>query len=145
MYPTRRSGAVAQMGERCNRTAEVRGSIPLSSTSRSKPCEGLALAAQGRRIGETRVLGRLIVSSGSRAISGEKISRSAPMYRKILLPIDITEPEMTERAISVAQELAKAFDSDMRVVNLNRSCPSLFSTTCPKISTSRCVAAWRRK
>jgi hypothetical protein len=27
-----RLGAVAQMGERCNRTAEVRGSIPLSST-----------------------------------------------------------------------------------------------------------------
>jgi hypothetical protein len=26
------TGAVAQMGERCNRTAEVRGSIPLSST-----------------------------------------------------------------------------------------------------------------
>ena len=32
--PTVRRGAVAQMGERCNRTAEVRGSIPLSSTSR---------------------------------------------------------------------------------------------------------------
>src|SRR5689334_3224959 len=31
MTPT--SGAVAQMGERCNRTAEVRGSIPLGSTS----------------------------------------------------------------------------------------------------------------
>src|SRR5215204_7200373 len=27
------TGAVAQMGERCNRTAEVRGSNPLSSTS----------------------------------------------------------------------------------------------------------------
>ncbi len=27
------SGAVAQMGERCNRTAEVRGSIPLGSTN----------------------------------------------------------------------------------------------------------------
>src|SRR6478736_4797461 len=27
-----RLGAVAQMGERCNRTAEVRGSNPLSST-----------------------------------------------------------------------------------------------------------------
>src|SRR6476619_2550671 len=27
-------GAVAQMGERCNRTAEVRGSIPLSSMRR---------------------------------------------------------------------------------------------------------------
>src|SRR5207253_1705978 len=32
----RRRGAVAQMGERCNRTAEVRGSIPLSSTSPSR-------------------------------------------------------------------------------------------------------------
>ena len=31
--PCRGRGAVAQMGERCNRTAEVRGSIPLSSTS----------------------------------------------------------------------------------------------------------------
>ena len=31
--PLRRCGAVAQMGERCNRTAEVRGSIPLSSTT----------------------------------------------------------------------------------------------------------------
>ena len=28
-------GAVAQMGERCNRTAEVRGSIPLGSTTRN--------------------------------------------------------------------------------------------------------------
>ena len=32
-YMRRRSGAVAQMGERCNRTAEVRGSIPLGSTT----------------------------------------------------------------------------------------------------------------
>ena len=32
-WPPKRRGAVAQMGERCNRTAEVRGSIPLSSTS----------------------------------------------------------------------------------------------------------------
>ncbi len=31
LYP-QRIGAVAQMGERCNRTAEVRGSIPLGST-----------------------------------------------------------------------------------------------------------------
>ncbi len=35
-------GAVAQMGERCNRTAEVRGSIPLSSTSRRKGHRGFA-------------------------------------------------------------------------------------------------------
>ena len=30
-------GAVAQMGERCNRTAEVKGSIPLGSTSPPAP------------------------------------------------------------------------------------------------------------
>jgi hypothetical protein len=29
-------GAVAQLGERCNRTAEVRGSIPLSSMASSR-------------------------------------------------------------------------------------------------------------
>ena len=40
-----RNGAVAQMGERCNRTAEVRGSIPLSSTRKSahspRPCASI--------------------------------------------------------------------------------------------------------
>ena len=30
------AGAVAQMGERCNRTAEASGSIPLSSTNQLK-------------------------------------------------------------------------------------------------------------
>jgi hypothetical protein len=34
--PSRSRGAVAQLGERCNRTAEVRGSIPLSSIAFSK-------------------------------------------------------------------------------------------------------------
>ena len=35
MAPSPDGGAVAQMGERCNRTAEVRGSIPLGSTTQS--------------------------------------------------------------------------------------------------------------
>ena len=34
--PREYRGAVAQLGERCNRTAEVRGSIPLSSTEGSQ-------------------------------------------------------------------------------------------------------------
>ena len=34
------TGAVAQMGERCNRTAEVRGSNPLSSTKFFKDLHG---------------------------------------------------------------------------------------------------------
>ena len=39
-------GAVAQMGERCNRTAEVRGSIPLSSTSPRVCLNAQTLAAE---------------------------------------------------------------------------------------------------
>ena len=35
------TGAVAQMGERCNRTAEVRGSNPLSSTKFFNDLHGL--------------------------------------------------------------------------------------------------------
>jgi hypothetical protein len=34
------NGAVAQLGERCNRTAEVRGSNPLGSTKKIKDLEG---------------------------------------------------------------------------------------------------------
>ena len=36
MLVFRTFGAVAQLGERCNRTAEVRGSIPLSSMASSR-------------------------------------------------------------------------------------------------------------
>ena len=48
-FPDRWIGAVAQLGERCVRNAEVRGSIPLSSTP-SLPVEPrrLALASNER-------------------------------------------------------------------------------------------------
>jgi hypothetical protein len=42
-------GAVAQMGERCNRTAEVRGSIPLSSTSRRRLDRTRCTSVAGQR------------------------------------------------------------------------------------------------
>ncbi len=45
----RRAGAVAQMGERCNRTAEVRGSIPLSSTKEIKDLDDLVEGPPDRR------------------------------------------------------------------------------------------------
>lgn len=54
------------------------------------------------------------------------------MYRKILLPIDITEPAMTDRAISVGQELAKAFDSEMRLVNVQSLLPIAFLDYVPE-------------
>jgi nucleotide-binding universal stress UspA family protein len=54
------------------------------------------------------------------------------MYRKILLPIDLTEAEMTDRAISVAQALAKTFDSEMRVVNVQSLLPISFLDYVPE-------------
>ena len=60
--PLRRCGAVAQMGERCNRTAEVRGSIPLSSTTRAG-ARRVSLAnpqsaKRGRRVGDAEPVRR---------------------------------------------------------------------------------------
>jgi hypothetical protein len=51
-YKRRAPGAVAQMGERCNRTAEVRGSIPLGSTNSSIwPDAASVTAHSGGQIG----------------------------------------------------------------------------------------------
>src|SRR5262245_1469801 len=47
------SGAVAQMGERCNRTAEVRGSIPLGSTNDTH--DSLAMSARQCKLGNERL------------------------------------------------------------------------------------------
>jgi universal stress protein F len=46
--------------------------------------------------------------------------------RKILLPIDLTEPEMTDRATQEAQALAKAFGCDLRLVNAQSLLPVAF-------------------
>ena len=43
-------GAVAQMGERCNRTAEVRGSIPLGSTTRNYAADKRGKSAENLEI-----------------------------------------------------------------------------------------------
>jgi hypothetical protein len=59
-------GAVAQLGERCNRTAEVRGSNPLSSTSQNFPVS-LGLAAKTPSIAKT--VGALVWRHGSDAES----------------------------------------------------------------------------
>jgi hypothetical protein len=58
-------GAVAQMGERCNRTAEVRGSIPLSSTS-FRFCFALS---NRRDVVQLAMPARLIVLAGLAVIT----------------------------------------------------------------------------
>ena len=40
------------------------------------------------------------------------------MFRKILLPIDVAEPEIAKEAIEAARALAKAFDSQLRLIHV---------------------------
>ncbi len=40
------------------------------------------------------------------------------MFRKILLPIDVAEPEIAKEAIEAATALAKAFDSQLRLIHV---------------------------
>ena len=48
------------------------------------------------------------------------------MLQKILLPIDLTEPEMTQQAINEAVALARAFDGELRLVNVQSLLPVAF-------------------
>lgn len=54
------------------------------------------------------------------------------MFKRILLPIDLTESEMTARAVARAAPLAAAWDSDIRVVNVQSLLPIKFLDYAPK-------------
>lgn len=45
------------------------------------------------------------------------------MFKKILLPVDLTETAMTENAARAATALAKPFESELRVVNVQSLIP----------------------
>jgi universal stress protein F len=48
------------------------------------------------------------------------------MLRKLLLPIDLTEPAFATRALEEAQRLAKPFNSEVRLVNAQSLIPIRF-------------------
>ena len=48
------------------------------------------------------------------------------MFSKILLPIDLTEPKMSREAIVDATALAHAFNSELRLVNVQSLIPVAF-------------------
>lgn len=45
------------------------------------------------------------------------------MFEKILVPVDLTEPEMSRKAIVAASALAKAFKSEFRMINVQSLLP----------------------
>lgn len=48
------------------------------------------------------------------------------MFKKILVAIDLTESEMTNQAIDKAAALARAFNSELRLVNVQTLIPIAF-------------------
>lgn len=58
-------------------------------------------------------------------MKGEALGRMGvkAMLTRILVPIDLAEPEMTKLAIGYAETLGKAFDSEIRLVNVQSLTP----------------------
>lgn len=45
------------------------------------------------------------------------------MFARILVPVDMTESEMTEQSVRMAEAVAKKFDSDVRLINVQSLLP----------------------
>jgi len=56
-------------------------------------------------------------------ITGRPAKREVAMFAKILVPIDMTESEMTEKSVRMAEAVAKKFDSDVRLINVQSLLP----------------------
>jgi nucleotide-binding universal stress UspA family protein len=54
------------------------------------------------------------------------------VLRKILLPIDLTQPEMTKLAMDEARPLANAFNCELRLVNVQSLIPIAFLDYVPE-------------
>ncbi len=54
------------------------------------------------------------------------------MFSKILVPLDLSEPQMSNYAIRNAEALAKAFDADIRLVNVQSLVPLTFLDYVPE-------------
>ncbi len=53
-----------------------------------------------------------------RGVAGE-----VTVFRRILVAIDLTESDMAERGVETAEKIAKAFDSDLRLINAQTLVP----------------------
>jgi nucleotide-binding universal stress UspA family protein len=53
------------------------------------------------------------------------------MFKKILAPVDLSEPEMTKRGIDVAVEIAKVSGGSVRLVNVQQLLPVAFMDFVP--------------
>ncbi len=53
------------------------------------------------------------------------------MFKKILVPVDLAEPELTQWALEIATELGRANNADLRIVNVQVPLPSFYLDSLP--------------
>ncbi len=53
------------------------------------------------------------------------------MFNKILVPVDLAETELTQRALEIATELGRASNADLRIVNVQVPLPSFYLDSLP--------------
>ncbi len=53
------------------------------------------------------------------------------MFEKILVPVDLDEPELTRSALEVAIELASIKEGELRVINVEPATPSIYGKYAP--------------
>lgn len=54
------------------------------------------------------------------------------MFAKILAPVDLAETELARRSVKVAAQLARAFNSELRIVNVQTLVPIAFIDYAPE-------------
>ncbi len=53
------------------------------------------------------------------------------MFSKILVPVDLAETELTQRALEVATELGRASNADLRIMSVQVPLPSFYLDSLP--------------
>ncbi len=53
------------------------------------------------------------------------------MFKKILVPVDLAETELTQWAFEIATELGRASNADLRIVNVQVPLPSFYLDSLP--------------
>ena len=53
------------------------------------------------------------------------------MFKKILIPVDLSEPDMATPALAEAQTLAKASGGELRLINVQSLLPATFMDYVP--------------
>jgi universal stress protein F len=133
LQPTRRGRIPQQFSRRDATSALSRNNFRVCSRRPSRVASARVPALEIKRVFAAGFVDRAshCRSLARQQITGE-LQEEAKVLEKILLPIDLAEPVMTERAMNHAQALAKAFDSTLRLLSVQSLVPVSFLDYVPE-------------